>query len=373
MTATPSEVRIDGSLGEGGGQVVRTSLALSLVTGKPVTITNIRAGRDKPGLMRQHLTAVQAAVAIGDAQVKGAEIGSRELSFQPTAICPGSYAFSIGTAGSTTLVLQTVLPALLIANAPSELILEGGTHNPWAPPYSFLERSFIPLINRMGPKVTVSLERHGFHPVGGGRFVVRIEPVPGLAGFDLLERGAVRARCATALVANLPRHIGEREIEEALRRLSWSDGEGRVEIVDAHGPGNVLCVDIESDNIAESFTAFGRIGISAKGVADEVVRLVRSYMAAGVPVGTHLADQILLPLGVSAWQSANGSRQQGGSFCTLPLSRHAMTQIEILRHFLNVQIVIDSAQDARPVTVSVLPVRPTDGDACVRAHYPAGS
>ena len=158
---------IDGSFGEGGGQILRTALALSLVTGKPFRIDNIRAGRKNPGLLRQHLTAVNAATEISHAEVTGAVIGSRELTFAPGSVESGDYAFAVGTAGSTTLVLQTVLPALLIANGKSQLILEGGTHNPFAPPFDFLEQAFLPLVNRMGPRVTAELERPGL--LSGGR------------------------------------------------------------------------------------------------------------------------------------------------------------------------------------------------------------
>src|SRR6202140_4872670 len=157
-------ILIDGSIGEGGGQILRTALGLSMVTGQPFRIENIRAGRDKPGLLRQHLTAVNAAAEICGANVEGAAISSRELSFSPGNVKSGEYTFSIGSAGSTTLVLQTVLPALLAADGPSSLTLEGGTHNPHAPPIDFLEKAFVPLVNRMGPTVHVALERAGFYP-----------------------------------------------------------------------------------------------------------------------------------------------------------------------------------------------------------------
>lgn len=179
---------IDGSIGEGGGQILRTALALSMVTGQPFRIENIRAGREKPGLLRQHLTAVNAAATICTATVDGAAIGSRELTFTPEKAKPGEYTFSIGSAGSTTLVLQTVLPALLTADGPSSLTLEGGTHNPHAPPIDFLERTFLPLINRMGPTVTVTLERAGFYPAGGGRVVVKIQPAAKLSSVHLPVR-----------------------------------------------------------------------------------------------------------------------------------------------------------------------------------------
>jgi RNA 3'-terminal phosphate cyclase (ATP) len=169
-------IRIDGSFGEGGGQILRSSLSLSLVTGKPFRIENIRANREKPGVLRQHLTAVQAAAEVGSAEVEGASLGSKALTFVPGKIRSGEFRFAIGTAGSGTLVLQTILPALITAAGPSRIEIEGGTHNPAAPPFDFLQRSFIPLIERMGPKVKLELQRYGFYPAGGGRFVVEITP-----------------------------------------------------------------------------------------------------------------------------------------------------------------------------------------------------
>jgi len=163
-------ITIDGSQGEGGGQILRSSLALSLVTGKPFSMEKIRAGREKPGLLRQHLTAVKAAAEVSRAQVEGNSIGSKTLFFVPGEIKAGSYRWAVGTAGSATLVLQTVLPCLLTADKTSNLILEGGTHNPYAPPYDFLAQAFLPVVNRMGPKASCSLERPGFYPAGGGKF-----------------------------------------------------------------------------------------------------------------------------------------------------------------------------------------------------------
>ncbi|MGC4118346.1 MAG: RNA 3'-terminal phosphate cyclase [Myxococcales bacterium] len=216
---------IDGSQGEGGGQIVRTSLALSLVTGKAFRIEKVRAGRAKPGLMRQHLTAVEAAQAIGGAHVEGAAVRSGALTFTPGTVKPGSYTFSIGTAGSATLVLQTVLPALLRASGPSTLVLEGGTHNPLAPPFDFLARCFLPLVSSMGPRVTATLQQPGFYPAGGGRFTVEIAPAAKLAPLELVERGPIQRRLARALVAHLPPTIAHRELE---------GGQGRARL---RGPG----------------------------------------------------------------------------------------------------------------------------------------
>jgi RNA 3'-terminal phosphate cyclase (ATP) len=320
---------IDGSQGEGGGQILRTSLALSLVTGTPFRIESIRARRAKPGLMQQHLTAVRAAAEVSRADVKGTAIGSRELTFKPGAIRTGDFFFAVGTAGSTTLVLQTVLPALLRAPGASSLVLEGGTHNPHAPPFDFLEKTFLPMINRMGPRVRAKLERPGFYPAGGGRFSVRIEPAV-LSPLDLRARGAVRHRLARAIVANLPRHIAERELHVVAELLGWSPDELQIEEVrEAHGPGNLLMLEIECDHITEVVTAFGQRGVPAESVARKAVAEVERYLAAGVPVGEHLADQLLLPLALAS----------GGSFVTLAPSLHAETNSEVIKMFLPVNIV----------------------------------
>jgi RNA 3'-terminal phosphate cyclase (ATP) len=203
-------ITIDGSFGEGGGQILRTSLALSLVTGHAFRIQNIRAGRAKPGLLRQHLTAVQAAVEVGDAAVDGATLGSKELVFKPGKVRAGDYRFAVGTAGSATLVLQTILPALIIGKEPSRLTLEGGTHNPHAPPFDFLDRAFLPLLNRTGPQVSMKLERIGFYPAGGGRFTVEIIPTDKLKGLDLRERGESKGRSARAIFSNLSAGVANR-------------------------------------------------------------------------------------------------------------------------------------------------------------------
>lgn len=346
-------LHIDGSHGEGGGQIVRSSLALSMVTGRPVAIDNIRAGRQKPGLMRQHLTAVNAAAEVCAADVTGAEIGSRRITFSPGPVRAGDYTFSIGTAGSATLVLQTVLPALIIADGPSRLTLEGGTHNQWAPPFDFLDRAFLPLINRMGPRVSAKLERHGFYPAGGGRFSVEIEPAATLRGFRLVERGKAWSKSATAIVSNLPRHIAEREIETIARRLNWNPNSGAVVEVSSQGPGNVVFATVETEHVCEVFTGFGRVGTRAERVAQEVVRQVRDYLKADVPVGPHLADQLLLPLGISAWQEGQAMDHRGGAFRTMPLTRHSETHIEILRAFLGVRIEVETSDAVSGALVSV--------------------
>lgn len=344
----PVEIEIDGSQGEGGGQILRSSLTLSLVTGRPVKISNIRAGRDKPGLMRQHLTAVRAAVEVGDAQVEGDAVGSQSLSFMPRAIKAGNYTFSVGTAGSGTLVLQTVLPALMIADAPSDITVEGGTHNQWAPPYDFLAEAYFPILNRMGVRVTSGLERHGFYPAGGGRFSVGVEPVAGkLAGVEILERGEILHRSFTAVVAHLPCSIAQRELDAAAEKLGWSPNCFHLhDVRNSQGPGNVIIAELHSEHVREVFTGFGRQGARAERVANEVVDQLRDYLASAAPVGRHLADQLLLPLGIAAWRDGAVSR-----FKTLLLTRHSSTHIAILRAFLGVAIDVHTDRDVTTVSI----------------------
>jgi RNA 3'-terminal phosphate cyclase (ATP) len=327
---------IDGSAGEGGGQILRSALTLSLVTGTPFRMDHIRAGRPRPGLMRQHLTAVEAAVAVGGAEVDGAAVGSASLFFRPGRVRAGDYRFSVGTAGSTTLVLQTVLPALATAPAPSTVQLEGGTHNPASPPFDFLVKAYLPLLRRMGPQVEATLERPGFYPAGGGRLRVTIAPARKLEALTLDERGPIRARRARAVVANLPRVIAERELARLALCLGWeSSAFSTVELKDSAGPGNVLLVEIEAEHVTEVFTAFGEKAVRAETVADRAAEQVSEYLASDVPVGRHLADQLLLLLALAG----------GGSFRTLAPSLHARTQLAVTEQFLGP--VIRGAEQAR--------------------------
>jgi RNA 3'-terminal phosphate cyclase (ATP) len=334
---------IDGSQGEGGGQVLRTCLALSLVTGKAFRIENIRAGRTRPGLMPQHLTAVQAAAQVGQAQVRGAAKGAMNLTFLPGVILPGDYQLSVGTAGSATLVLQTILPALLSAAKPSSLILEGGTHNPWAPPFEFLNRTFLPLLGRLGPKVEAVLERAGFFPAGGGRMRVDIEPQKDWQSLELFERGKIRRCTARAVVSRLPISIAQREIKMIQQELAWPENALSAEAIDSAGPGNAVTIEIESEKITEVFTGFGRKGVPAESVAMEAIRQAQTYLNAGVPVGRRLADQLLIPMLLAG----------KGAFRTLPPSSHTLTNLEIIRRFIDFELCLEEVDpDVWQVVVS---------------------
>lgn len=329
-------IEIDGSFGEGGGQIVRTALALSLVTGKPFRVFNIRKGRKNPGLAAQHLTGVEAAAAVGSARVKGAGQGAEEFTFEPGQVSPGDYSFSVGTAGSTTLVLQTILPPLMIASAPSNIVLVGGTHALRAPPVDFIEKTFAPVLSLIGPALSVKLDRYGFFPAGGGKVRISVKPSGRKASLMMMERGAIKSVRARAVVSSLPEHIARREIETVSKKLpELSDRDAFVESVsNARGPGNFVSVEVACEHITEVFTAFGRRGLPAEKVADQVADEARIYLDSGAAVGMHLADQLLLPMALGG----------GGEFATMNPSGHTKTNMEIIRYFLAVDFSIEEIQ-----------------------------
>lgn len=336
-------ITIDGAQGEGGGQILRSSLSLSMLTGEPFKMINIRAGRSKPGLLRQHLTAVQAAAKISNAEIDGAMIGSMALGFKPGKVTPGDYAFAIGTAGSVTLVLQTLLLPLLSAEKTSTLKLEGGTHNPFAPPFDFIARVFLPLLTRMGASVDARLARAGFYPAGGGEFTVSISPSPKLKRLELIERGERRGVRAIARVAALPRSIAQREVDVIAEKLSLTREQCFVEEIGrAPGPGNIAMIEVESANVTELFTGFGEKGVSAETVAEHALAPALEYLASSAPVGCFLADQLLLPMAVGS----------GGVFRTLPLTPHTRTNIDVIQMFTDARIrTTDVGNDVTEVAI----------------------
>ncbi|MBN8819298.1 MAG: RNA 3'-terminal phosphate cyclase [Sphingomonas sp.] len=320
---------IDGAEGEGGGQMVRNACALSLVTGEPFQIINIRAKRSKPGLMRQHVTAVEAACVIGNAECSGLSVGSSELTFRPGRVVPGDYQFAVGTAGSTGLVLQTILMPLILADAPSRLMLEGGTHNMLAPPFEFIERCFLPIINRMGPTVSARLIRHGFYPRGGGRIEVDIQPAP-LKPIDCVERGQLLGVSATALFAALPFDIADREIQAARKMLTdWPAETFAVrQLPDGAGPGNALLLQADYAHATEIVTGFGQLGVPAQALAKTAANRMAGYQASSAFVGPYLQDQLVLPFALA----------KGGRFSTVKPGSHLLTAIDGVEKFLGTKL-----------------------------------
>lgn len=324
---------VDGSFGEGGGQILRTSLSLALLTGKELHIQKIRAGRERSGLLRQHLAAVRAAVAVSEGVARGAELGSKELYFKAGAVKAGEYSFRIGSAGSATLVLQTLLPALLSAGAPSRVFFEGGTHNPLAPSFEFLERAFLPLLNRMGASVKLDLHAQGFYPAGGGSFTAHIEPNSGEhRALELQTRGALLDKNVRATVVNLPPSIAMRELKAAGEILGWEKEHLRPEVRrDEIGPGNVLTIELGYEHIREVFTGFGMKGVSAESVGVRTAKEAKAYMEGDAPVGEHLADQLILPMVLYG----------GGRFRTVEPSMHTKTHVELLRTLMGARIRVE--------------------------------
>jgi RNA 3'-terminal phosphate cyclase (ATP) len=325
---------LDGTVGEGGGQILRTALSLSMCTGQPFRIINIRAKRKTPGLMRQHLTAVQAAAEICGAEIEGGQAGSQTLLFKPGIIRGGEYRFAIGTAGSCTLVFQTILPALLCAKNASKITLCGGTHNPLAPPFHFLERAFLPLLRRMGAEVSVQLNRHGFYPAGGGEFIAQIQPAK-LTAFDLPQRGERRQAYAEAIIAALPLHIARRELDVVRKRMGWQDDQLLLRgLSNDQGPGNALLLTLEHESVTEVFSGFAEKGVTAEAVAERTVEAMRRYLVSGAAVGPYLADQLLLPLALAG----------GGSFTASAISQHSLSNADVIQRFLPVAIRFDQTE-----------------------------
>lgn len=326
---------IDGSQGEGGGQIFRTSLTLSMCLGEPVTIKNIRAGRKKPGLLRQHLTCLSAAQEICSARVEGAKLGSPLVVFTPRKVKAGKYHFAVGSAGSTTLVFQTVYLPLSLAGGHSELLLEGGTHNGMSPSFDFIQLSFFPELTKMRINTDAKLERYGFYPAGGGVWTVRIRPVEKIGKYENNGRGAVLSVKAVATSAQIPGHVVDRELQRVAESLSLAAESLSKRLVRSVGPGNILSLRAECEEITELVEVIGERGISAEVVADKSVTKLNRYLASNAVVGEHLADQLLLPMALG----------DGGSFTTLEPSMHLKTNAAVIREFTQSQIVINQLEE----------------------------
>jgi RNA 3'-terminal phosphate cyclase (ATP) len=317
---------------EGGGQLLRTSLSLGLVTGKAFHMTQIRGARPKPGLMRQHLTCVQAAAAVGGAVVEGAHLGSQELTFTPGPVRAGDFQFAIGSGGATTLVLQTLLPALWHAPGPSTVRIEGGTHNPLAPPFEFIDQCFLPVLRTMGAKASVTLDRPGFMQSGGGILRAEITPVKKWKKLALHERGTLLEHFGTVLNAHLDGGIVRREVNTAAKSLGWQTELVQVrEVPESTGPGNIVMLGTRFEHITELCSSVAQMGRSAEQVGGAASKGLGKYLENDAPVGVHLADQLLLPLALAG----------KGAFTTFALSRHTASNMALIPQFLDVVFEIE--------------------------------
>jgi RNA 3'-terminal phosphate cyclase (ATP) len=326
---------IDGSFGEGGGQILRTALALAAILQRPIEIRHIRGGRKKPGLRPQHLAAVKALATVTSAQVRGAEVGSTHLYFEPRQLEGGAYTLDIGTAGSTGLVLQAIMPGLLFAKDPSQVTITGGTHVPWSPCFHYLKEVFVPALLEMGCTVSLEIGSWGWYPKGGGRVVTSISPVGGLSALERTARRRLTGIHVLSGVSNLPASIGERQRDQVLKCLrAQGYAPTRIELLKgpSPGPGTVVFVKAEFEKGAAGFTSLGQRGKPAETVADEASSAFLEFMASGAAVDSHLADQLLLSMALAQGRSC---------FVAEAITEHLRTNIWVIEQFLSVAFEVD--------------------------------
>jgi RNA 3'-terminal phosphate cyclase (ATP) len=334
---TPLE--IDGSHGEGGGQILRTALALAAILQRPVEIHNVRGGRKKPGLRPQHLMAAKGMALITRAKVEGAEPGSKRLNFEPRQVVPGSYSLDVGTAGSTSLVLQTMIPALLFAERASRVVITGGTHASWSPCFHYLKEVFAPALLQMGAALRLEMERWGWYPKGGGKVIASISPVPELSGVDLTWHGKLQDTYVLSAVSNLSMSIAERQRDQVLKRLEGGGQGGggkelRIELLKGPSPGagTVVFVRATFENAVAGFTSLGKRGKPAEKVADDACSDFFGFMASGAAVDDHLADQLILYMALA---------KGGSSLITGRITKHLVTNMWVIEQFLPVRFEVD--------------------------------
>jgi len=323
-------ITIDGQ--DGGGQILRTALSLSMVLGKPFRITNIRGKRSKPGLMRQHLTCVKAAQKMTGATVDGMEISSQELVFSPGGIRAGEYEFAIGSAGSTTLLFQTILPALLSAGETSSVKLIGGTHNPMAPSADFISRSFIPLLRRMGAELEFSCERLGFAPAGGGVISAEVKPVDYLDGLDLSVRSKLVTKRAEIVSANLRPSIVDDELKQLEKMEGWDTWDfNHRTVTDVDGQGNVLALELGYKDYCVHMTSHGKFGKPASRVVRDAIKMINTFQNSAAVIDSRLADQMLLPMALAG----------GGRLKINAMTNHIETNIRTIEAFIEGRFLVE--------------------------------
>jgi RNA 3'-terminal phosphate cyclase (ATP) len=348
MQEVPAAVTVDGSLGEGGGQILRTSLALSVLLGTEITLVNIRAGRTKPGLQAQHLTAVRAAAAVSHAEVRGGELGSQAIQFSPRGVHPGHYVFDVaeirGSAGSVSLVFQTVLLPLAFAGAPSTLTLRGGTHVPWSPPADYISQVFLPALRPAGLEAALHLRQAGYYPPGGGVLEGTVQPLSSLQSLDLTQRGPLQRLTARLRTSNLPAHVAERMAARVTDRLPARKLHIDTAELPAASPGAWCLLVAEHKGSVAGFSGIGELRKSAEKVADEALDAYEAFERAGAAVDPHLADQLLLPLALAAGRSR---------FTTSSVTQHLLTNADVIRQFLPACAIDVRGKKGLPGTVEV--------------------
>lgn len=339
-------IDIDGSQGEGGGQMLRTSLALALVTGRAFHLRNVRAGRPKPGLKPQHLMCVRAAAAIGQATVRGASPGSTDLVFEPGEVVGGKYNFPIGTAGATSLVLHTLyVPLCLRSAVPSELVITGGTHVTHSPSFHFLNRTWRAYMELLGLHIGLTMRRPGFYPRGGGVLEAHVQPAASVRGLHIEDGPAIHQVTGFSAVAGLPPDIARRQARRAAFRLKQAGLD--TDIVEESwqgGPGTVVGLELPTRPVATLYSGLGERGKPAERVADEAVEQVLAHLQAPPgAIDAHSADQIVLPLALAAGSS---------SFPVALVTQHLLTNLDVIRKFVD-RVMMVEGEEGKPGRVVI--------------------
>ena len=326
-------IKIDGSFGEGGGQILRTALALSAIEKKPFEMFNIRAGRKKPGLAAQHLQCVEALAQICDAEVSGARVGSLSLRFYPGEIKNGNYCFEIGTAGSVSLVLQTIFLPLSLIEGSSSVIIRGGTHVPFSPCFHYLKDQWLFYLKKIGFDARLEMVRAGFYPKGSGEINIFIRHVEKVYPLVLIERGRLLKVRGVSAVGNLDLHIAERQKKQAMKRMSTINTSPEIEIINmpSFARGTMLLIICEYENSQCCYFSLGAIGKRAEKVADEVCDGLDYFLETKGVIDEHLSDQIILPLSLTTDTSR---------FTTPKITPHLLTNAEVINLFSNMRIQI---------------------------------
>jgi RNA 3'-terminal phosphate cyclase (ATP) len=340
-------IRIDGNYGEGGGQILRTALALSCVLQKDIEIYNIRKGRKVPGLQAQHLTCVKAAQAISEAEIEGDRLQSQILRFSPRKIKGGNLFFDVGTAGSVCLVLQSIIIPLSLADAPSDLRLKGGTHVPFSPPVTYFLKILFPMLNKLGMNLNMEIKRWGWYPKGGGEVICQINPVERIKPLNLIERGKLLKVSGLSVVSNLPLSIAQRQKKEAERNLDENGFKLETEILDAPsiGKGTFFFLLASFENSLAGFSSLGALGKRAEQVSDEACKAFLDFMNTSGAVEEHLADQLIPFLALANSES---------NFSVSRISQHLLTNIWVTQQFLPVKIVVDGKEN-QPGKIKIIP------------------
>jgi len=334
-------LKIDGNYGEGGGQILRTALALSIVLQKPIEIFNIRKGRKNPGLAPQHLTSVNACAKISDATVEGNRLKSEELQFSPQPAQAGEYLFNVaeekGSAGSVSLVLQSILLPLSLASGSSQITVLGGTHVPFAPPFTYYQEILFPTLQKLGLNLKSEIKKWGFYPKGGGEVVCEIQPVKEIKNLNLLERGEIEKLSGISAVANLPLSIAERQRNSTVKLLQQKSLKAEIEIVPAFsfGQGTFFFLKAEFENCVAGFSSLGEIGKRAEKVGEEAVLQLLEYLSTDSCLEHHLADQLIPFLALA---------KAGSAFSVSKITRHLLTNIWVVKQFMDIEIKVEGEE-----------------------------